>query len=233
MSKNTIITGAGKGIGFAATKDFLAQGHRVLALSRNCEQLGALLQQHPEWTPQLHILPCDLTIASDLDKVRQFISDHAFAVDILINNAGALVNKPFETLTAEDFHYCYQVNVVAPAQMVQVVLPHLTESAHIINIGSIGGFQGSLKFAGLSAYSSAKAALVCLTECLQEEYKEKNWAFNSLCLGSVQTEMLEKAFPGYQASMTPEQLSAFLVGFALTGNSVFKGKILPVSISNP
>jgi NAD(P)-dependent dehydrogenase (short-subunit alcohol dehydrogenase family) len=107
------------------------------------------------------------------------------------------------------------------------------EKTHIVNISSIGGFQGSVKFPGLSAYSSSKAALVCLTECLAEEFKDKNIAFNCLALGAVQTDMLNEAFPGYKAPVSASSMASFVTDFVLKAHHFMNGKIIPVSLSTP
>ena len=157
------------------------------------------------------------------------------SLDVLINNAGELVNKPFEKITEKELHSVYNTNVFAPYQLIQETLPLLNKKtkSHIVNISSIGGYQGSAKFAGLSAYSSSKAALCGLTECLAEEFKNKNIVINCLALGAVQTEMLNKAFPGYKAPVTAKQMAYFICDFALNGQKYFNGKIIPVTLSTP
>ena len=105
--------------------------------------------------------------------------------------------------------------------------------SHVVIISSMGGIQGSVKFPGLSAYSSSKAAVINLTELLAEEYKESGPSFNVLALGAVQTEMLQEAFPGYKAPTTPSEMARFIGDFAFTGNKFFNGKILQVSNSTP
>jgi NAD(P)-dependent dehydrogenase (short-subunit alcohol dehydrogenase family) len=97
----------------------------------------------------------------------------------------------------------------------------------------MGGFQGSLKFPGLAAYSTSKAALCSFTEMFAEEYKASGIHMNCLCLGAVQTEMLAKAFPGYVAPTSPEQMAAFIMNFALHSGQQLNGKIIPVSSTNP
>jgi len=109
----------------------------------------------------------------------------------------------------------------------------MPSGSHIVNISSMGGFQGSAKYAGLSYYSASKAALACLTECLANEFKEYGISMNCLALGSVQTEMFEEAFPGYKAPVDVKQMAEFISGFALTGHKFFNGKILPVAVGNP
>ena len=88
--------------------------------------------------------------------------------------------------------------------------PKLSSSSHVVNISSIGGLANTSKFPGLSAYSSSKGALNILTEMLAEEYKETSIKFNTLALGAVQTEMLEEAFPGYNAPISPNEVSKFI-----------------------
>lgn len=97
----------------------------------------------------------------------------------------------------------------------------------------MGGIQGSMKFAGLAAYSSSKGALITLTELLAEEYKENGPAFNVLALGAVQTEMLEEAFPGYRAPLSAIEMAEYIRNFSLTGSKYYNGKILQVSNSTP
>jgi NAD(P)-dependent dehydrogenase (short-subunit alcohol dehydrogenase family) len=97
----------------------------------------------------------------------------------------------------------------------------------------MGGFQGSAKFPGLSFYSASKAALCCLTECLATELKDKSIKMNALALGSVQTEMLDKAFPGYKAPVKAEEIAEFITDFAINGHRYVNGKVLPVSLSTP
>jgi NAD(P)-dependent dehydrogenase (short-subunit alcohol dehydrogenase family) len=97
----------------------------------------------------------------------------------------------------------------------------------------MGGYQGSLKFAGLLAFSSAIAALVCATECMQEEFKDTNWSFNCLCLGAVQTEMLEEAFPGYVAPCSSKEMADYISTFSLTNKGIVRGKVMAVSSTNP
>lgn len=225
--KTIIITGTSRGIGFELAKQFADAGHRVLALSRNTETINAL--NHLNITA----ISFDVIKEEAISDLSKMLKNEFSRVDILINNAGFLVNKPFEELTSSDFMQSYQVNVFGPAALIQTVLPFMNAEGHVVNISSMGGIQGSVKFPGLSAYSSSKGAILTLTELLAEEYKSSGPAFNALALGSVQTEMLEEAFPGLQAACTPKEMASYILDFALTGNRFFNGKILQVSNSTP
>ncbi len=224
---NIIITGTSKGIGFEMAKLFADEGHSVLALSRNEKTIQNL--DHKKITA----FSFDLSNASDFDRVEQFLSEEWKVVDILINNAGTLLNKPFSETTLEEFKSVYEVNVFGVAAMNKLVIPFMSERGHVVTISSMGGVQGSAKFPGLSAYSSSKGAVITLTELLAEEYKETGPTFNVLALGAVQTEMLEEAFPGYQAPVTPLDMARYIKDFALNANKLFNGKLIQVSSSTP
>jgi 3-oxoacyl-[acyl-carrier protein] reductase len=225
--KNIIITGTSRGIGFELAHLFAKNNFRVLALSRNTAPLEQ--EQHPNITP----LSIDISKTADLEKVKSYIETNWTQVDLLINNAGMLLNKPFEDTTKEDFMKVYNVNVFGVAELIRMVLPHLKKGSHVVNISSMGGIQGSIKFAGLSAYSSSKGALITLTELLAEEYRERGIAFNVLALGAVQTEMLSEAFPDFKAPLQPSEMAAYLFDFATTGNRYYNGKVLQVSSTTP
>jgi NAD(P)-dependent dehydrogenase (short-subunit alcohol dehydrogenase family) len=150
-----------------------------------------------------------------------------------VHNAGSLLLKSFSETTQDDFENIYKVNVFGVANLTRICIPYLIKGSHVVTISSMGGIQGSLKFAGLAAYSSSKGAVITLSELLAEEYKEQGISFNVLALGAVQTEMLEDAFPGYQAPISAEEMADYIFNFTLTGNKYFNGKVLPVSSSNP
>lgn len=227
-----VVTGASRGIGLEIVKQFLAdEENTVLAISRNSRELEKSKKTHPN----LLTIYGDLTKNQVLNSISSLITKHGKRVDVLINNAGNLVNKPFEKIKAEEIQQVYSVNVFAPFLLIQKLLPFMGKKSksHIVNIGSMGGFQGSSKFAGLSAYSSSKSALAGLSECLAEELKPKNITVNCLAIGAVQTEMLSKAFPGFKAPLQPQQMANYIVEFALTGHQYYNGKILPVSSTTP
>ena len=227
MPKTIVIVGASRGIGFEMVKQFAEAGHSVFALSRDLSKMNDVFKEYET------VHPIAFDLSHEVSEQVHVLSKKIGSIDILINNAGYLVNKPFDFISHEDFQLSYQINVIGVMETVQGFLPQLKSDAHIVNISSMGGFQGSMKFAGLSAYSTSKAALCSFTELFSEEYKNTDLSMNCLCLGAVQTEMLQEAFPGYEAPTSPVQMAQFIADFALTGNRFFKGKILPVSLSTP
>jgi short-subunit dehydrogenase len=230
MYKRTVvIVGASRGIGCEMVKLFAQDAsNRVIALSRNLHQMQTVFSG-------MKNVECH---AFDLSKEvlpqANFVFSQLTEIDILINNAGKLVNKPFVELTHEDLQNCYQINAIGVMETVQAAVPKMqVNGGHIVNISSMGGFQGSVKFAGLSAYSTSKAAVCSFTELFAEEFKDTKLKINCLCLGAAQTEMLEEAFPGYEAPLSASKMAEFIVNFACTGQQWFNGKILPVSLSTP
>ncbi|WP_202703402.1 SDR family oxidoreductase [Flavobacterium sp. UGB4466] len=224
--KNIIVTGTSRGIGYELALQFANAGHQVLAISRKTPQT---LLEHQN----ISCLSVDLSDEAALQEVDQFLSSSWKRVDAVVHNAGALLLKPFAETTQSDFESIYKVNVFAVANLTRICLPYLQSGSHVITISSMGGVRGSLKFAGLAAYSSSKGAVITLTELLAEEYKEKGISFNVLALGSVQTEMLNEAFPGYQAPISAEGMATYIYDFTLNGNKYFNGKVLEVSSTNP
>ena len=224
--KKIIITGTSRGIGYELALQFANAGHQVLAISRKTPQ--ALLENQ-----NITCLSVDLAKENELKAVETFVSQTWKKVDIIIHNAGSLVNKPFGQTTQEDFENVYKVNVFGVANLTRTCLPYLIRGSHVVSISSMGGIQGSMKFAGLSAYSSSKGAVITLSELLAEEYKERGITFNVLALGAVNTEMLHEAFPDYEAPTSAKEMADYIFNFALIGNKYHNGKIIQVSSSTP
>jgi 3-oxoacyl-[acyl-carrier protein] reductase len=228
--KNILVIGASRGIGKELVEIFASNPeHQVIACARNIAKLKADFDA----LPNVHVFQFDLESASRKQDLTDGLKDFP-TIDFAVNNAGKLVNKPFLELTSADIRGCYEVNVFGIMESTQVLVEKLqTMGGHIVNISSMGGFQGSVKFPGLSAYSSSKAAVASFTEMFAEEFKESKIRMNCLCLGAAQTEMLEEAFPGYQALLSAREMATYIADFTLNGHRYFNGKILPVSLTTP
>lgn len=235
---NIIVTGASRGIGYELVKLLSTDAQNtVIAISRDEQKLKQLVSVCTKQNTNANVIaiPCDISQEEAIKALIPVIKNSIKTIDVLINNAGAIVNKPFIEITSRDLEYVYKVNVFANVWLIQQLMPLMNKDtkSHVVNISSMGGFQGSAKFAGLSAYSSSKAALACLTECLAEEFKETNTAFNCLTIGATQTEMLNEAFPGYIAPLTADKMAVFIADFSLKAHHFMNGKIIPVSLSTP
>lgn len=230
MSKHILITGASRGIGLETAKFLVNRDCSVTAIARSEDKLNQLRAYAPE---QIFPLALDITDGDASKIIQEHLDDHQLSIDGFIHNAGSLVNKPFIEQTDEDWEKQLSVNLMAPVRLTKKLIHQFTEGSHIVNISSMGGFQGSEKFPGLSAYSTLKGALAILTECLAVELSEYGIKANCLCLGAVQTEMLETAFPGIDAPVNPVEMGRFVGDFTLNASTFMNGKILPVALNNP
>ncbi len=230
MSKITVVTGASRGIGYEICQLMADKGHQVVAVARSEDPLNKLEQTNPDF---ISAIPTDLTSQNDVDHLSNHIKQNYNTVDILINNAGVLINKPFPELSLDDWRSQIESNLISAVHITKQLLPQFNEGAHIVNISSMGGFQGSAKFPGLTAYSVSKGALSILTECLSTELSDRNIKANALCLGAVQTEMLQEAFPGIEAPVSAREMGSYITDFALNGATFYNGKILPVALEDP
>ncbi len=229
MNKIIVIVGASRGIGKELVLQFSKdQSNTVVALSRNVERMKENFVAE-----NIHCGFADLT-ALDLHQSLEKTLSQFPNIDIVINNAGQLIKKPFLELSREEINTSYQTNAVGTMYATQYFVPKmLKKGGHIVNISTMGAFQGSVKFPELSAYSTSKAGISSFTELFAEEFKTSRIKMNCLCLGAVQTEMFETAFPEGEAPVSPSEMAEYIVDFALNGGQYFNGKILPVSTSTP
>lgn len=231
--KNIIITGASGGIGRETALQLAKDpDNRLFLISRDRVKLNALLNEITDHDDRAFIYAFDL-VSGDYSLMTEMILKNLGKVDVLINNAGVLIKKTFAEIDESDFDLVINTNFKAPFHLIQHLLPLFNEGSHIVNISSMGGFQGSAKFPGLSLYSASKSALASLTECLAVELKPMNISVNCLSLGSVGTDMFEKAFPGYQAQTSVNTIASWIAYFAIHGHQWMNGKIIPVSLSTP
>jgi NAD(P)-dependent dehydrogenase (short-subunit alcohol dehydrogenase family) len=233
---NIIITGASRGIG-AETVKILSKhkGNHIIAISRNGDGLRKLVSECQNVNADAKVVPVefDLSQFDFYPFLVQKIENIFHSLDVLVNNAGKLVNKPFEKFDPQDLDDLFNINVKSVILLTHLLLPMMKSGTHIVNISSMGGVQGSKKYRGLSLYSTCKGAVASFTESLAEELKEQDIKVNCLALGGVQTEMFAQAFPGARATQTPQQIAHFISEFAVTGQKYFNGKIIPVSNSTP
>ena len=234
--KKILITGASQGIGFELAKSFSKTGDVALYLvARDKKKLQNLQLEIKKINPNIVscIMNIDLTNSEAIKILMENIKNRFGYLDIIVHNAGTLVKNDFSKISKKQLEYTFNLNFFVPFLLTQKSIPLLSKNAHTIFISSIGGVNGTKKFPGLSAYSSSKGALITLTECLAEEFQINNIRFNCLALGAVQTEMLNKAFPGYKAPLSANEVSTFIVDFCINGGKYFNGKVIPLALTTP
>ncbi|MEQ8526136.1 SDR family oxidoreductase [Gracilimonas sp.] len=230
MSKTILITGASRGIGYETALKLASENHTVIATARSKDKLQELSKAANNG--QIISTPADLTKPEDIKKLADAVAG-TNGLDGLINNAGVVHREAFMDTDIEVFKKLMDVNVYGIVRLTQAMKTHLKKGSHILNISSMSGYQGSLKFGGLSAYGTAKAAVVGLSEVMSAEFTDENIAVNCLCIGAVQTEMLAEAFPGFEAPVSPQQMGDYIANFILTGHQFYNGKVLPVALNDP
>ena len=230
---NIIVNGGSKGIGREIVLHMSGdKNNQILVTGRNTENLKELVSECRN--DNVAYISVDLSV---IDKEIRAIKNHIYSrfskVDIIINNAGLAVVKDFMKISNQEARAMMETNFFGPATFIRLLVPLMPEGSHVVNISSMGGFQGSSKYKGLAYYSASKAALACLTECLAAEFSDAGISVNCLSLGSVQTEMFESAFHGIKAPVNPREMAEFIAYFAMNGNRYFNGKILPVAMRDP
>lgn len=228
--KHILITGASRGIGLETAKSLTDAGHKVTVTARSGDALEKLKEHSPKL---IDSVTADLTESADIQSVAEYLQSNRSTLDGLIHNAGLLINKPFKNLKDADWQQMLDVNLMGPIRLTRSLVELVKPGSHIVNISSMGGYQESSKFPGLSGYSTTKGALAILTECLATELKNNEISVNCLCLGAVQTEMFEEAFPGLQAPVSPEDMGRYIADFVLHAHNLYNGKILPVALTDP
>lgn len=223
---NILITGISRGIGKELLDQAIDSGKFTKVFA--CSSSGNL-PENTDIVRYFHLNFCDDESIHALSNALQ-----GEALSILINNAGYLKHESFDKMDISDAKKIFDINFWGPYKLVKALLGNLRQGkGHVVNIGSMGGFQGSGKFPGLATYSASKAAVANLTECLAEEYKEDEIKFNCLALGAVNTEMLKKAFPSYDGGVEAGKTAKYILHFALYSSEVINGKVLPISVSTP
>jgi NAD(P)-dependent dehydrogenase (short-subunit alcohol dehydrogenase family) len=232
--RTVVVTGASTGVGRAVALS-LARNHgcTVIAVARDAAKLEELKREVPAGAGAVRPLPLDLGATGAIEAVVQAVG--AARLHGLVNNAGLLIKREWGHWTAEDLQRLFRLNAAVPLLLTQALTPALGGDplGHVVNIGSMGGFQGSVKFPGLAAYSASKAALANMAECMAVELQERGVCCNAVCLGAVDTAMLREAFPGYTAPVGPDAVGAWLAQFLLGGHKFFNGKVLPLAVSTP
>ncbi len=211
--KVAIITGGGGGIGRATAQALAREGAKIaLCGGNNIEKLAKTEDIVKECGTEVFTLPGNLTEPDFLGNCIDKFANHFGQIDILINNAGLALNKPFEETTQKDFDEIFNVNVKAPFVLCQKVLPYLRKSDHaaIINISSVVGHKGYINQA---AYAASKHAVLGFSKSLANEVYTQNIRVHTICPGGVYTDMVKVARPDLTGDdmITPDEVADIIL----------------------
>ncbi|NLB52843.1 MAG: SDR family oxidoreductase [Syntrophomonadaceae bacterium] len=203
--KVAVITGGGTGIGKAAAISLAAEGAKVLVTGRRPEPLQETVAEIKAKGGIALAYPGDVTKTEDIIGIKDCAKENWGHLDILINNAGSAIRKPFMQTTLEEFDYIYQIDLRSVFNVTQVMLPLMLESGggSIINIASILGVLGSKDS---SAYCAMKGGVVQLTKALAAELGPAV-RVNCICPSHIITPMLEPMMQHFETTGKIDKLN--------------------------
>lgn len=223
LTAAVLITGGGSGIGHSCAVEFARRGRPVVIIGHTASRLRNAARG------------LDRVLALSGDVGDEAFARRAFAaarkrfgsVDILVNNAAHLVKKSFLGTTAAEWDAVMRTNLRGPFLFSREFMR--VPGRAIVNIGSFGGLQGTVKFPGLSAYTVSKYAIAGLTAALAVEARPLGVAVFCVAPGAVNTAMLRKAAPGLKAGAQPADVARVIAELAESASpGLLSGAIIPL-----
>lgn len=243
-SKTVLVTGGGGGIGGATSRRFGASGAKVAVLDRNLEAAAATAKAIEAAGGVALALGCDITQRNEVDAAIAQVSTRLGAVDVLVNNAGWDVFKPFTKTTPGDWERLIAINLTGALHMHHAVLPGMVarKSGRIVNIASDAARVGS---SGEAVYAACKGGLVAFSKTIAREHARHGITVNVVCPGPTDTALfadykqgagdpvkLEEAFrrsiPLGRIGQ-PDDLPGSILFFASDDAAYITGQVLSVS----
>jgi NAD(P)-dependent dehydrogenase (short-subunit alcohol dehydrogenase family) len=209
--RRVLVTGAGTGIGRAISEEFLRQGASVaLHYSRSSEGALAVVEAARRAGQQAQAFGADFNSVEETQSLAAKAGEFLGGLDVLVNNAGITMNRPFEAVTPEQWDTLYHVNIRAQFFLTQAALPLLTAGGgSVINMTSVHAFEGMAEH---SVYAGTKGAIVAYTRQLAIELAPRHIRVNAIAPGAVQVENYSTAIPGFDAQAAGEGIPAGFVG---------------------
>ncbi len=213
--KVAIVTGASRGIGKAISILLAQSGSRVVLAARSEPQLKSVSEEISSQNGEALVIPTDLTVDEEMERLVQQTLKEWGSVDVLINNAGFGKVAPVVKAKVSDWDETFRVNLRAPMFLSKLVLPTMMERGEgsIINISSVSGKSGQ---ANGSAYSASKFGLIGFTQSLYEEVREYGIRVATICPGFVDTPMIPQMRRLDRSKMIRPEDIARTVLFVLT-----------------
>ena len=189
--KIAIVTGAARGIGAKSAEFFAAEGAAVAIWDLNVERGNKVVQEIQSEGGTAIFCKCDVTDSAQIDDAVKRVKTELGSPNVLFNNAGIAVVGELEEISEADWERQYAVNVKSIYLVSRAVIPLMRAAGggSIINMGSESAFVG---FPMHPAYTSSKAAVVHLTRSMAVRYAVDNIRVNSLCPGTINTELYKE-----------------------------------------
>jgi 3-oxoacyl-[acyl-carrier protein] reductase len=222
-----IVTGASSGIGRATAEMLVERGAMVSVFARSAGKLKSLARKHEG---RMLAVPGDVSDPESVERLFAETESRFGRCEILINDAGTIVDKRIERMTERDWDRVFAVNVRGAFLTTRRAVKNMISrrSGAIVNVSSISGVIGPEKFPGYSAYCASKAALISLTESLAVELKEHAIRVNCVSPGSVDTPMWAAVSGEAPADMTPAEVAEVILFLASDRSRPINGQNIDV-----
>ena len=187
--KVAIVTGAGRGIGAEIARTFADVGANVVIASRTKEQLDEVAADIRKAGQEALVLPTDVNENANIEALAAAALEEFGRIDIVVNNAGGTMPRPFQATSAGFLERSFHFNVTTAFVLTKAATPHLlaTGAGSVVNISSA---IGRLRDRGFVAYGTAKGALSHMTRLLAADLAPKV-RVNAIAVGSIATSALE------------------------------------------
>jgi|CXWL01.1.fsa_nt_gi NAD(P)-dependent dehydrogenase (short-subunit alcohol dehydrogenase family) len=226
-----VITGGGRGIGAACAEAFFRLGRPVVIVSRTARQLKEAARKIIGSTGEKRVLAMPGDVGDEAFSRRVFAAARKRfgSVDVLINNAAVLIKKPFLDTSAAEWDSVMRANLRGPFLFSREFLRAAKKGGVIVNVGSLGGIQGTEKFPGLCAYTVSKYGVTGLTEALAVEARPLGVSVFCVAPGAVDTVMLRKAAPGLKAGAVPADVAKVIADLVSSSSpDLLSAAIIPM-----
>ena len=244
QDRTVVVTGGGGGIGGATCHRFATEGARVAVLDVNAgaaEQVAAAIRADGGQALAIH---CDITERASVDAAVATTAAQLGPIDVLVNNAGWDVFRPFTSTTPDQWDRLIAINLIGPLNMHHAVLPGMVarRQGRIVNIASDAARVGS---SGEAVYAACKGGIVAFSKTIAREHARHGITVNVVCPGPTDTALFadfkagagnpDKLMEAFRRSIPlgrigqPDDLPGAIVFFASDDAGYITGQVLSVS----